>query len=411
MSFMHVMFQCASIQDISFLEHRPTISLMLREKDACREGQGGIEVCRLLYIETEQPYKFSLKIAKFALNWWSHANDDGTGLALDVKGSIKIVKTKDLPKPMFKRNHIPRSRRIAGHVRASTMGSVCDANSHPFISCDGRSAFMHNGILQNWQALKTKLVKGGHKFTSETDSEVMLHLAEEVGPTSLMQKLKDEGVTGYANWVWMTPEKTFAYSDGALVLVRNDMNMQVAVFSDVEWAEKKFFKKPKNVPAGTLITIENGKFTSKNDGPSIRAPLSQYLTNPGMPIAGYVGGPYDASLNAAWERTQAALLVQYQCSHGVSYLKCNLNHSTAKPTKPEREQSWVESMTDVEWEKYLDSQDDECLTESAPPKTEESAWIGPGDLFCKRCNVVYSEETASGRCSICYGDLLNVSAL
>jgi len=329
----------------------------------------------MLYIETEQPYKFSLKIAKFALNWWSHTNDDGTGLALDVKGSIKIVKTKDLPKPMFKRNHIPRSRRIAGHVRASTVGDICDKNSHPFVSCDGRGAFMHNGVLQNWGVLKAKLQASGHKFTSETDSEVMLHLAEEVGPSSLMQKLKDEGVTGYANWIWMTPEKTFAYSDGALVLVRNDMNMQVAVFSDVDWAEKKFFKKPRKVPSGTLITIQDGKYTSKGNGPSIRAPLIQYLTRPGeLPIAGYVGGPWPYEFSA-------------------------------------HEDTGVEAMTDVEWEMYLDSQDDERLTGSASPKTEEAAWIGPGDLFCKRCNVVYSEETASSRCSICYGDLLNVGAL
>ena len=337
-----------------------------------------INMCRLLYIETEQPYKFSLKIAKFALNWWSHANDDGTGLALDVKGSIKIIKTKDLPKPMFKRNHIPRSRRIAGHVRASTAGGVCDKNSHPFVSCDGRSAFMHNGILQNWGVLKAKLRASGHKFTSETDSEVLLHLAEEVGPMDLMQKLKDEGVTGYANWIWMTPEKTFAYSDGALVLVRNDMNMQVAVFSDVDWAEKKFFKKPRKVPAGTLITIQDGKYTSKGDGPSIRAPLIQYLTRPGeLPIAGYVGGPWPYEFSA---HENMGVDGAYQCRHGASYLTCNLSHSITKPVK-------------------------------ATLPEQEQQWIGPGDLFCKRCNVVYDAETASGRCSICYGVLLNVGAL
>ena len=381
-----------------------------------RPWLGGIEVCRLLYIETDMPYKVSLKIAKFALNWWSPQNDDGTGLALDVKGDIKIIKTKSMPKQLFQRNHIPRSRRIAGHVRASTAGGVCDKNSHPFVSCDGRSAFMHNGILQNWGVLKSKLQASGHKFTSETDSEVMLHLAEEVGPVDLMQKLKDAGITGYANWIWMTPEKTFAYSDGALMLVRNDMNMQVAVFSDVEWAEKKFFKKPRKVPAGTLVTIEKGEYTSKKGFPSIRAPLVEYLRPGAMPVAGYVGGPYSDA--ADWTRgtdlvTDVDWIRAYQCSHGVSYLTCNLKHSTAKPTKPvltvpvkpppggpydnEMAQAW-----DVHEREQRSNK---------PIVDEPGAWIGPGDLFCKRCNVVYGEETASGRCSICYGDLLNVSAL
>lgn len=66
-----------------------------------------------------------------------------------------------------------------GHTRWATHGGVTEKNSHPHLSCDKRIAVVHNGIVENYQELKEKLVKLGHKFISQTDTEVIAHLVEE----------------------------------------------------------------------------------------------------------------------------------------------------------------------------------------------------------------------------------------
>jgi len=65
------------------------------------------------------------------------------------------------------------------HTRWATHGKVEDHNAHPFVSCGGEFALIHNGILENYLELKESLIIKGHKFTSETDTEVLVHLIEE----------------------------------------------------------------------------------------------------------------------------------------------------------------------------------------------------------------------------------------
>ena len=66
-----------------------------------------------------------------------------------------------------------------GHTRWATHGRPSDDNSHPHRSCDGTVAVVHNGIVENYAALKSQLAGAGHTFASETDTEVIAHLLEE----------------------------------------------------------------------------------------------------------------------------------------------------------------------------------------------------------------------------------------
>jgi len=66
-----------------------------------------------------------------------------------------------------------------GHTRWATHGRPSDSNAHPHLDCRGRIAVIHNGIIENYAALRSGLLARGHSFTSDTDTEVIAHLLEE----------------------------------------------------------------------------------------------------------------------------------------------------------------------------------------------------------------------------------------
>jgi len=75
------------------------------------------------------------------------------------------------------------------HTRWATHGGVSQENAHPHVSCDKTFAVVHNGIVSNYQALRKELQSQGHRFSSETDTEVFAHLLEEThGPGTTVEE-------------------------------------------------------------------------------------------------------------------------------------------------------------------------------------------------------------------------------
>ena len=73
----------------------------------------------------------------------------------------------------------PQGTTGIGHTRWATHGRPSEENSHPHTDCSGELVVVHNGIIENYLTLREKLQKLGHKFKSETDTEVIAHLIEE----------------------------------------------------------------------------------------------------------------------------------------------------------------------------------------------------------------------------------------
>jgi glutamine---fructose-6-phosphate transaminase (isomerizing) len=77
------------------------------------------------------------------------------------------------------------------HTRWATHGRPNDLNAHPHRDCSGRLALIHNGIIENYGEIKERLIAAGHRFTSETDTEVLAHLIEERYQGDLVEAVRD----------------------------------------------------------------------------------------------------------------------------------------------------------------------------------------------------------------------------
>ena len=113
---------------------------------------------------------------------------DSAGVAILSGGKLhvrkKAGKVDDLARQIDDGGKLPEAHVGMGHTRWATHGEPTDGNAHPHTDCRGEIAVVHNGIVENYIALKTRLQQKGHRFTSATDTEILAHLIEEIYKTT-----------------------------------------------------------------------------------------------------------------------------------------------------------------------------------------------------------------------------------
>jgi glutamine---fructose-6-phosphate transaminase (isomerizing) len=116
-----------------------------------------------------------------ALKRLEYRGYDSAGMAvIDKNKKVKCVKAVgriSLLEEKLKKENVDGVVGIA-HTRWATHGRPSENNAHPQSDCEGNVFVVHNGIIENYKALKEKLIEAGHKFKSETDTEVIAHLIE-----------------------------------------------------------------------------------------------------------------------------------------------------------------------------------------------------------------------------------------
>lgn len=134
-------------------------------------------MCGIVGVVSEQ--KFTTKNLLSMLKKLEYRGYDSAGISVEINGKLYIEKeVGEISKLESKIKDVEFNVGIS-HTRWSTTGRVTQANAHPHTDCSGNLSIVHNGIFENYEQIKEKLIKEGHTFKSDTDTEVIAHYFEK----------------------------------------------------------------------------------------------------------------------------------------------------------------------------------------------------------------------------------------
>jgi glucosamine--fructose-6-phosphate aminotransferase (isomerizing) len=126
--------------------------------------------------------RFATPILLDGLQRLEYRGYDSAGIAvLNLAGEVEIEKTEGKLRKLLEvlREESPTGFLGVGHTRWATHGLPNEVNAHPHADCERRIVLVHNGIIENYSPLREELLARGHRFVSQTDTEVLAHLIEE----------------------------------------------------------------------------------------------------------------------------------------------------------------------------------------------------------------------------------------
>ncbi len=146
-------------------------------------------MCGIFGIVTSEENTSVGKIALESIKRLEYRGYDSCGIVTPYEGKLYIKKDAGKINEIHKKHKLdefPNGSSLAlAHTRWATHGPPTKINSHPHVDCSGKIAVIHNGIIDNFIELKNDLLAKGHKFKSETDTEIIPHLIEDYMNTGL----------------------------------------------------------------------------------------------------------------------------------------------------------------------------------------------------------------------------------
>ncbi len=150
------------------------------------------------------------------LRYLEYRGYDSWGVAMADSGGLAV--DKDIGSIASARTQLPPARAALGHTRWATHGGVTQANAHPHVDCTGRFALIHNGIVENYAELGSRL-RRPHQFRSQTDTEVLVHLLEEA--TDSEDNLLEALLTAFRQVQGLSAVAVLDAQSGQIAAVKN----------------------------------------------------------------------------------------------------------------------------------------------------------------------------------------------
>ena len=222
---------------------------------------------------------------------------DSAGIAL-LNGGLNVYKKKgkvvELEKHLHEANL--KSHIGIGHTRWATHGEPNDINAHPHYSSSGKLAIIHNGIIENYSSLKKDLMNKGHKFLSETDTEVFIHFIESIKDEeqcSLEEAVRlalTKVIGAYAIVIMSVdaPDKLVAARKGSPLVIgigEDEFFLASDATPIVEYTKEVVYLNDQEV-----AVIEGNKLSVKN---TANLPLTPYIQKVDMDLEAIEKGGFD----------------------------------------------------------------------------------------------------------------------